>query len=55
MSVAELKEAAKGNAIVKPKTIGDLSKFLADRMSQIKSVVASNLTPEKMWFVLRNI
>ena len=48
MSVAELKEAAKGNATVKPKTIGDLSKFLADRMTQIKSVIASNLTPEKM-------
>ncbi|SFI76485.1 recombinase RecT [Nitrosomonas sp. Nm34] len=54
MSVAELKEAAKGNAVAKPKTIGDLSKFLADRMGQIKSVVASNLTPEKMCRVALN-
>lgn len=32
----------------KPKTIGDLQLFVATRMKQIKSVIASNLTPEKM-------
>lgn len=30
------------------KTIGDLGSFLGTRMKQIKSVIASNLTPEKM-------
>lgn len=32
----------------KPKTIGDLSSIVASKMKQIKSVIASNLTPEKM-------
>lgn len=32
----------------KPKTISDLQSFVATRIKQIKSVIASNLTPEKM-------
>lgn len=32
----------------KPKTISDLQSFVAGRIKQIKSVIASNLTPEKM-------
>lgn len=31
-----------------PKTVSDLSGFVASRIKQIKSVVASNVTPEKM-------
>lgn len=54
MSVADLKEAAKGNVITKPKNINEMSQFLAARMSQIKSVVASNLTPEKMCRIALN-
>lgn len=32
----------------RPKTVADLSGFVASRIKQIKSVVASNVTPEKM-------
>lgn len=32
----------------RPKTVSDLSVFVASRIKQIKSVVASNVTPEKM-------
>lgn len=32
----------------KPKTVADLSGFVASRIKQIRSVVASNVTPEKM-------
>lgn len=31
-----------------PRSIGDLQSFVAGRMKQIKSVIASNVTPEKM-------
>jgi len=48
MSTAALKAAATGTAAKEPENIGDLSKFLADRLGQIKSVVAKNVTPEKM-------
>lgn len=48
MSTAALKAAATGAVAKKPENIGELSKFLADRLGQIKSVVAKNVTPEKM-------
>lgn len=48
MSTAELKNTVAGNKVSKPKNINELSQFLAGRMGQIKSVIASKLTPEKM-------
>ena len=50
MSVEKLKEATNGNpnAIVKPKNINEMAKFIGSRMDQLKSVVAKNVTPEKM-------
>jgi len=48
MSVAELKEKATGKQVTKPKNINELSQFMAGRMSQVKSVIANKLTPEKM-------
>ena len=39
---------------VKPKTLGEVQTFLAKRMTQIKSVIASNLTPEKMARIAMN-
>lgn len=48
MSATALKSAVKGEVQQKPQDIAGLSKFLADRIGQIKSVVASNVTPEKM-------
>ncbi|SFK64507.1 recombination protein RecT [Nitrosomonas aestuarii] len=48
MSTENLKAAATGKTIDKPRNISDLSHFLAGRMGQIKSVIASQLTPEKM-------
>ncbi len=48
MSVSELKAAATGKQVTKPKNISELSQFLAGRMGQIKSVISNKLTPEKM-------
>jgi len=48
MSMRELKAAATGRQVTKPKNINELSQFVAGRMGQIKSVIANKLTPEKM-------
>jgi recombination protein RecT len=48
MSVADLKSVVNGNPVSKPKNLSEMAQFLTQRMGQIKSVVASNLTPEKM-------
>lgn len=48
MSNADLRAVASGQPIQRPQNIADLSHFLGKRMKQISSVIASNLTPEKM-------
>ena len=49
MSAQDLKSVATGRTTVaRPQSISDLSQLLAGKMKQIKSVIASNLTPEKM-------
>lgn len=48
MSTANLKAVATGQPMQRPQNISDMSQMLAGRMKQIKSVIASNLTPEKM-------
>ncbi|SET40467.1 recombination protein RecT [Nitrosomonas marina] len=54
MSTAELKAVATGKVVDKPKNISDLTHFLSNRMGQIKSVISSNLTPEKMCRIALN-
>jgi recombination protein RecT len=54
MSVADLKSVVNGNPVSKPKNLSEMAQFLTQRMGQIKSVVASNLTPEKMCRIAMN-
>lgn len=54
MSVEMLKQVASGNPVSKPKNLSEMAQFLTTRMGQIKSVVASNLTPEKMCRIAMN-
>ena len=54
MSVAELRAAASGSKVTKPKNLTEMQQFLASRMGQIKSVIANKLTPEKMARIAMN-
>lgn len=54
MSVSDLKSVVAGNPVSRPKNLSEMAQFLTQRMGQIKSVVASNLTPEKMCRVALN-